>query len=72
VIAGVRELAQKYDKPLILLCGSAELTLSHPKLSMITLVGPDFSLADCLKNPQKVLRDRCQAIKQMRWNREVI
>ena len=66
VIAGVRELAQKYDRPLILLCGSAELTLSHPKLSIITLVGPDFALADCLNNPQKVLRDRCQAIKQIR------
>ncbi|MFM8294899.1 MAG: glycerate kinase [Microcystaceae cyanobacterium] len=72
VIAGVWELAQKYHKPLILLCGSAVITPSLPDLSIITLVSPDFSLADCLSNPQRVLGDRCQAIKQILLNKREI
>jgi glycerate kinase len=64
VISGVREIAQKYQKPLILLCGSVDLELLDPNIHVFTLVGPDFSRYQCLSAPQLVLRHRCQRIKQ--------
>ena len=62
VISGVLELAQKYQKRVILLTGNSEFKSYSGIEKIITLVGEDISLELALSDPKAALRKRCQEL----------
>ena len=63
VICGVLALAQKYQKPVILLVGNSDFKNYAGIQKIITLVGEDISLESALNDPKTALRKRCQELQ---------
>jgi len=66
VIAGVSERAQKYNKPVIALCGSIQLTMEELKqlglLSAFSIVRQPCTLEDAVNHSEELLRWQIQQI----------
>jgi len=66
VIAGVCELAQKYNKPVIAVCGSIQLSMQELKqlglLAAFSIVHQPCTLQDALNQSEKLLRWQIQQI----------
>jgi glycerate kinase len=68
VICGVLALAQKYQRPVILLTGNSEFKNYAGIQKIITLVGEDISLELALNDPKTALRKRCQELQSYLTN----
>lgn len=67
VISGILALAKKYQRKVIILAGNSQLTnlQNYPEIEkIITLVDQDISLEQSLKEPDSVLRKRCQSLRE--------